>query len=204
MKIDTKTYKIDESNHYKTQNVKNQIILSISQRKDNYHIVRLKHKDFGKTKKWNTFTISRNGSVYQHYNPKYHTDFLGIKEVDKHAISIVLENMGALYKTADGKYLNWLNEICQEKNIVEKKYLGYNFWENFTKKQIESTAKLCIKLSKEFNIPLKCIDFQYYHKDINKFRGIVFKSNYVQDYFEANPLFDIEKFNEMLQIFSLK
>jgi len=109
MQIDKTTYKIKEVNRYRTQIAKTQIVLATSLRKDNYHIKRLLHKDFGKTKKWNTYTISRDGVVYQHYDDKYHTDFLGVKEVDKQSISIVLENMGCLFQTSESKYINWLN-----------------------------------------------------------------------------------------------
>ncbi len=199
MEIDNITYGVKEINHYKTQNVKNQIVLATSLRKGSYHITRLQHKEFGKTKRWNTFTVTRDGVVYQHYNPKFHSDFLGIKEADKQSISIVLENMGSLFQTPSGKHINWLNEICDEENVIEKNYLGYSYWENFTEEQIISTVELCKKLSREFNIPKNCMEFHYFHKDTLKFRGIVFRSNYIQDSSDINPLFDIEKFNAMLK-----
>lgn len=199
MEVDNITYGVKEINHYKTQNVKNQIVLATSLRKGSYHITRLQHKEFGKTKRWNTFTVTRDGVVYQHYNPKFHSDFLGIKEADKQSISIVLENMGSLFQTPSGKHINWLNEICDEENVIEKNYLGYSYWENFTEEQIISTVELCKKLSKEFNIPKNCMEFHYFHKDTLKFRGIVFRSNYIQDSSDINPLFDIEKFNVMLK-----
>ena len=43
------------------------------------------------------------------------------------------------------------------------------------------------------------MEFHYFHKDTLKFRGIVFRSNYIQDSSDINPLFDIEKFNVMLK-----
>ncbi len=199
MEVDNITYGVKEINHYKTQNVKNQIVLATSLRKGSYHITRLQHKEFGKTKRWNTFTVTRDGVIYQHYNPKFHSDFLGIKEADKQSISIVLENMGSLFQTPSGKHINWLNEICDEENVIEKNYLGYSYWENFTEEQIISTVELCKKLSREFNIPKNCMEFHYFHKDTLKFRGIVFRSNYIQDSSDINPLFDIEKFNVMLK-----
>ena len=140
MEVDNITYGVKEINHYKTQNVKNQIVLATSLRKGSYHITRLQHKEFGKTKRWNTFTVTRDGVIYQHYNPKFHSDFLGIKEADKQSISIVLENMGSLFQTPSGKHINWLNEICDEENVIEKNYLGYSYWENFTEEQIISTV----------------------------------------------------------------
>jgi hypothetical protein len=199
MEIDNITYGVKEINHYKTQNVKNQIVLATSLRKDSYHITRLQHKEFGKTKGWNTFTISRDGTIYQHYNHKFHSDFLGIKEADKQSVSIVLENMGSLFETSTGKHINWLNEVCDEEHIITKNWFGYNYWENLGDEQISSTVNLCKQLCEQFNIPTICIDFHHYHKDIVKFRGIVFRSNYIRDSSDINPLFDIEKFNAMLK-----
>jgi N-acetyl-anhydromuramyl-L-alanine amidase AmpD len=198
LKIDIDKYKIDNSNHHIAENAKTQIVLGTSLRKSNYHITRLQHKDFGKSKKWSTYTITREGLVYQHFEDKFHSDFLGIKDADRKIISVILENMGCLFKTPTDTYINWLNEVCEEVNITEKTWLGYNFWEKFAEQQMESIVLLCKQLCEEHNIPKVCMDFHHYHKDTIKFRGIVFRSNYIEDSSDINPLFDIQKFNEML------
>lgn len=199
MLIDSETYWTKEVNRYKTTQPKTQIVLATSLRKDSNHILRLQHKEFGKTKKWNTYTITREGLVYQHYDPKYHSDFLGVKEADKQSISIVLENMGSLYELPDGTYINWLNEACDVDRVVEKKWLGYNYWESFTGEQMESAAALCKSLCDEFSIHKQIMEFHTFHKDTQKFKGIVFRSNYLEDTSDINPLFDIYDFSEMLQ-----
>jgi N-acetyl-anhydromuramyl-L-alanine amidase AmpD len=198
MQINNETYVIKELNRYKNQSVKTQIVLATSLRKNSYHITRLLHKEFGKTKRWNVYTVSRDGTIFQHYDSKYHSDFLGVKEADNQSISIVLENMGCLFYTPQGKYINWLNEICDADRVVEKDWLGYHYWEQFGEEQIQSVVELCNELCEKHNIPKKCIDFHHYHKETIKFRGIVFRSNYIEDCSDINPLFDIEKFNEML------
>lgn len=195
MRIDDTTYCIKEINRHKTQIAKTQIILATSLRKDSHHIIRLQHKEYGETKKWNTYTVSRTGEIYQHYDPKFHSDFLGIKDADKKSISIVLENMGCLFAVPNNKYINWLNESCEIENIVEKQWFGYNFWEKFTDEQLESTVMLCRRLCDDFAIPKIVIDFHHYNKDIIKFKGIVFRSNYIEECTDINPLFDIPKFN---------
>jgi hypothetical protein len=198
MHIDKTIFKVQEFNHYKTESPKTQIVIGSSMRKSNYHIVRLQHKDFGKTKRWNTYTITRDGVIYQHYDPKYHSDFMGIKEGDKQSISIVLENMGYLIESPSGKYINWLDEECDGTLVGKKKWLGYNYWEKYSKEQIENCAELCRQLCDEFGIPKVVIDFRNYHKDIVKFRGIVFRSNYFEDSNDINPLIDINKLNELV------
>lgn len=198
MEIDKKTYKVKEVNRYKTKSVKTQIVLASSLRKKNYHIVRFQHKDYGMTKRWNTYTISRDGMVYQHYDDKYHTDFLGVKEGDKKSISIVLENMGALYETVDEKYVNWLNEICDNNLAVEHEWGGYTHWEQIPDIQLKSVASLCAELCKKHNIPKKCFETHHHHKNISKFKGIAFRSNHIEDSSDIHPLFNIEKFSKML------
>ena len=197
-RIDRKTHKIGDGNRYKSVTEKSQIIISFSLRKDDYHIKRLKHKEYGNTKKWNTFSITREGEIFEHYDPKYYSDFSGAKNVDKKSISIVLENMGTLTKSDETLYINWINEVCLDSCVVEKKWLGQKYWEMFSEKQIESTMHLCKKLCKQFDIPTKIIDFPQYHKDIVKFNGVVLKSNYFEDCNNINPLFDLMYFNELL------
>lgn len=197
--IDKETYKISSSNRYKTKTSKTQIVIGNSLRKKNYHINRLMHKEYGKTKKWNTYTITREGKIFQHYNPEYYSDFLGIKEADKKSISILLENMGALVKH-NNVYLNWLNETCEPELIIKKKFMGQYYWENITKEQYESLKFLVDFLMKEFKIENKIIDFHHHHKDVLKFKGIVLRSNYIEDSTDINPTLDISKIKELLQL----
>jgi N-acetyl-anhydromuramyl-L-alanine amidase AmpD len=196
--IDKKKYKTTKDNHYKTKIAKTQIVLATGLRKNGYHITRLQHKDYGKSKKWNTYTITRDGVIYQHYDEKYHTDFLGVKEGDKKSISVVLENMGNLFKTSDGKYMNWLNEYCPAERVGEYDWTDNSYWEMFDDEQINSLAKLCVMLCEKYNIPKKCFETHHHHKNIVKFRGIVFRSNYIEDSTDINPLFNIERFNYLL------
>lgn len=198
MHIDKETYWVKEINHYRTQTAKTQIVLATSLRKNNYHVERLLHKDFGNSKKWNTFTITRDGNVYQHYDDKYHTDFLGIKESDKQSISIVLENMGTLFQTTDNKFINWLNEYCDNNLVINREWDGYNYWENIPDIQLKNTIILCQELCTKHTIHKKCIEFQHHHKDIVKFKGITFRSNHILDSSDINPLVDPTKFNSML------
>lgn len=198
MHIDKLTYRIKPENRYKTKTTKTQIVIGISLRKGSNHIKRLQHKDFGNSKKWNTYTISRDGAIYQHYDDNYYTDFLGVKEGDKRSISIVLENMGALFQMDIGKHINWLNELCDEENVIEKEWLGYDFWECFPDIQIESLISLCDMLCEKYDIPKKFIDFNHHHKEIYKFKGIVFRGNYIEDSSDTTPLLEIPELSKML------
>ena len=50
MLIDKKTYAVKEHNRHRVKSAKTQIVIATSLRKNNYHITRLLHKDFGNTK----------------------------------------------------------------------------------------------------------------------------------------------------------
>lgn len=198
MRIDKKTYKISDSNYYKNKSPKSQIVIANSLRKKNYHITHLQHKDLGLSKKWSNYTINREGKIYEHFDVRCHSDFLGVKDGDRKSISIVLENMGCLFKTSDDNYVNWLNEYCDANNVVEKKWMGYNYWEKYSNQQLISLIELLKKLCDDYSIPPIFVEFQHYHNDISKYRGIVFKTNYIDDGTNVSPLLDPQKLNEML------
>ena len=157
LKIDTTTYRLSSKNYCATETKKTQIILDVSNRKDHNHIIRLKNKDNMATKTWNTYTISRTGKIFEHYDPKYYSKYLGVDKFDKSNISIVLENMGILYER-EGKIINLLNETC-DSNIMELNYFGFKFWEDFTKKQLNATVNLCKYLCETFGINNECLHY---------------------------------------------
>lgn len=195
MLIDSDSYKINDLNYNKIKSKKKQIILSSSLRRGNNHIIRLEHKDFGKTKRWNTYTITREGIIYEHYNPIYSSNFLDIEIIDKQSISIVLENMGHLNEN-NGVYTNWINEECEKELVIEKKWNIYQYWEMYTDKQIKSCIELCNMLCDKFKIKNELIDFSSYHKDIRKFNGIIYQSNCVENSDDINPFLEIN-YNEL-------
>lgn len=199
MIINKEKYKIDNINYRKTIKDKNQIIIEFSLRKDNHHLKRLLHKEFGKTKKWNTYTVSRDGEIFEHYNPKYCSDFIGNKTIDNQSISITIENMGGLIRNGD-VWVNGLNEICDDKRVVEKPIFGFKYWETIDHHQIQQVFELCDMLCDKYSIDRKCIEFNHYHNEIKKFNGIVFKRNYIENSLNMNPLFPIQELNEYLKI----
>lgn len=195
MDIDKKTYKIGRENHYVTKHKKKQIILAGSLRKENFHIKRLQRKDFGKTKKWPTYTISRQGVIYQHFDPKYYSDFMGIKNIDKHSISIVLENMGMVFFDYEADaFLNALHEECGEENVYERNWRGYSYCEKYTEEQYDATLNLCNFLCEKHSIPLDSLGMNVLHEEVVKFSGIVSRSNFDTEYTDLNPSFNFTRF----------
>jgi len=201
MEIDKKTYKVEEYNYYHTKHKKKQIILAGSLRKDNNHLIHLKHKKTGKSKQWNTFTITREGIIYQHFEPVYYSDFMNIKDVDKQSISIVLENMGMVfYDFETTKFLNWIHEECDESLIYEQSWKNTRYWEKYSENQYRATVDLCQYLCFKYKIPVNSLGFNVYHEDTAKFEGIVCRSNFDFDYNDLNPSFDFKRFLDDLNI----
>lgn len=193
--IDDTTYTIPKECFYKTKTKKTQIILGGSLRKDNLHIKRLQKKDYGMTKKWNTFSISREGKVFQHYDSNHYTDFMGNKKIDKKSISIILENMGGVYFDHEkNKWLNWALEECDESRVFEKNWKSCRYWEAYTQEQVRSTIELCKYLCEKHDIVLDSLGFNVHHDDTINFNGIVTRSNYDFDYNDLNPSFDFRLF----------
>jgi hypothetical protein len=164
--IDKKKYKIGENNYIKKKTKKDLIIIGDTCRSGSNHIIRMQQKDFGNSREWNTFTISRDGKIYQHYNPDYYSDYSGDPKIDKRSISILFENMNCL-NAVDDKYYNWINEECKDINNIYKKYWksGY-YWEKYTEEQYNSLAGLLIELFDKYkDIPNRIIASNLYDSE---------------------------------------
>ena len=196
MIIDKKTY--PTNNHYKPNDVKSQIIINFSQRSGHNHIIRQNNREYGKSMKWNSYTVARDGIIYEHFNPSKHSDFLGDKKLDSMSINITVENFCSLIKEND-RYYSWLNEECDIDRVGIRKYNTFNYWETIDENQIISLSELCIKLCDDFKIINNCIEFDSYNSTISKYKGIVFYSNYIENSGNINPFFDIDKFNKLLK-----
>ena len=137
--------------------------------------------------------------IYQHYDPKYYTDFMNDKTIDKYSISIVLENMGPLIKNKYNLFVNTLNETYASEIIPFKKlWNNLTYWEIYTEKQFESTLNLCKYLCNLFKINKNVINFNSFNQNTKEYYGIVSRSNYSNEYTDLNPSFNLIKFGELL------
>jgi hypothetical protein len=65
--------------------------------------------------------------------------------------------------------------------------------------QIESLAKLIIKLCEEFDIPKVCTETNVYQNGIENFKGVVSKSSFNLNYKDLNPSFDFKLLQNLLE-----
>ena len=203
--LDKDTYALESKNYHAVKTKKNQIIIGGSLRSDSNHIAHLKVKDFGNSKRWPTYSITRVGKIYQHYDPNYFSEYMGVRELDKKSVSIVLENMGWLtYDTNKENFVNWINEDIEnaEKQVGEQPWKNYRYWEKYTPPQCESLVALCNYLMKELDIKLDAIGHNVLETEIDlySFQGIATRSNFDSEYTDLNPMFNWNKFLKMLNI----
>lgn len=165
--------------------------------------MRLKKKDFGLSKAWPTFTIRRDGKIFQHFDPMYTSEFMGNKDIDKKSISIVLENMGMLsFDYEVNKYLNWINEVCDENFVFEKLWKTCRYWEAYTPEQYIATLHLCVHLCRNYGIKQDNIGHNSLLENAHNFNGIMSKSNFDSEYYDLNPSFDFKRFMKELATFT--
>lgn len=193
--IDRETYKINEHNFYKEEYEKSLIILGGTNRISDYYLKRQLKKDNKKNKDWNTYTITRDGIIYEHYNPIYYSEFIGDSIIDRKSVSILLENMGHLYNIEDNIYINDLNEILSDNiNIYTKEWRGYKYYEQYTKEQYDATVFLCRLLCLELNINDDTIGHNAFDDNAKIYNGIISRSNLDVNFTDLNPSFDFRKF----------
>lgn len=178
---------------------KKQIILCHTSREVDKYLASLRFRYNGRFDKIPNFLITRLGEVIQLLDEYSYSAYFPKTEVNKNAIFICLENLGWLEKKPlSTEYISWDGSIYNEK-VYEKKWRDYFFWEPYTEKQILETSKLCTQMIELFQIKKTCVGHNTRVDGIEKFEGIVTKSNYDQRFTDLNPSFKFENFVKLLE-----
>lgn len=178
---------------------KKQIVLTHSGRNSDEYLTSLKYRHNGKYNKIPNYFISRNGKVLKLLDDKKYSNFFVKKHLNQNSIIVCLENLGWLERLSFNKgYNNWLGYIYNS-NVFEKKWRDRFFWQPYTKEQIILTSKLCVKLCKENSINLNMLGHNTKINGVEKFEGIVTRSNYTSEVTDLSPAFDFELFEKYLK-----
>lgn len=176
------------------QKKKKQIILTHTSRNINDYISSLKFRHNGKFDKIPHYIIGKEGSIYRALSDTAYSNFFKNINVNRNSIIISLENLGWLEKRPlTDYYVNWISDIYKG-DIYERKWRDYFFWEPYPEKQIEACAELCNSLIKEFSIDKKCIGHNTKVDGIERYEGVVTRSNFNSDYTDLSPSFNFETF----------
>ncbi len=181
------------------QKKKKQIILTHTGRDIEEYLMSLKYRMNGKFDRVPHYIISKQGDIIQTLEQTAYTNYFRESNINRNSIIISLENLGWLEKVPlKDYYTNWIGNIY--KGVpYEKKWRDYILWEPYTQFQLQKTAELCINIINEYKIEKKCIGHNTKIDNIDKFYGIVSRSNFNVLYTDLNPSFDFQKFTTYLK-----
>lgn len=202
MDVELTKYKLPTNNYVLAETPKNLIVIGHTFNHDMKHVTGWLHRYHGKYKKTSAFTISTNGTIYQHFDPKYHSRYFNKTELDNKSIVILLENDGWLVKdNQKNEFYTWIGDIYSEPNmIIEKRWREYSYWAPYTNEQIESTLSLCNKLCVDFDIPVMVMNHNTKIDNLIGYEGIIYRSNLEKHYTDLSPSWDCNEFKNKLEL----
>lgn len=194
--------KIEKTGNFKSlgkNKKKTQIILTHTSRNSKDYIKSLIYRFNGKNKKIPNYLIERNGIISQFMSNFEYAGYFTNKTINENSIIISLENLGWLEKEPlNNQYVNWIGDIY--KGVVyEKKWRDYFFWQPYTEEQINSTVYLVKKIIEETSIKKSVIGHNTKINGIEKFEGVVTKSNFETEFTDLNPSFDFDMFLKKIE-----
>jgi N-acetyl-anhydromuramyl-L-alanine amidase AmpD len=193
--------KLINNNRFKSigeQKLKNQIILIHTGREHHNYINSLTYRFNGEYSKIPNYLVTRNGEIFQFLDDTEYSNIFDIPSINRNSVIISLENLGWLQKEPlKDYYVNWIGDIYNG-NVYEKKWRDYFFWEPYTETQMGKTAELCKYVSSKMSIKSQFIGHNTKINGVEKYEGVVSRSNFDVNYTDINPSFHFEYFlNEM-------
>lgn len=178
------------------QKKKHQIILTHTSRNLNDYLQSLKFRFNGSFKRIPNYIVTREGKILQLLGNTEHSEYFKDLNINRNSIIVSLENLGWLEKEPlTDHYINWIGDIYKG-NVFEKKWRDYFFWQPYMEEQLDSTYSLCDKLLKEMKIKPQIVEHNTKIVGVEKFIGVVSKSNFDTNYTDLSPAFN---FNELLK-----
>jgi len=185
-----------ELNVNKRKTKKTQIFLYDTGRRCDDFMMKLKYRFNGKYEDMPHYVVSKLGKVYKVFDTNHSSKTFGEPNIDRRQIKIAIENLGWLNKnTITGVFNNWVGDVYRTEPHIQN-WRGYYYWDKYTDDQLKSVVNLCKSLTDEHNIPYQTVPSQGYLENVDKFKGIVCKSNFLNIYTDINPSFDFTTFYE--------
>lgn len=178
---------------------KSQIILLHSSRSSEEYLTSLKYRFDGSYNKIPNFFIDKDGKIIQLLKPEETSNVFNNKTIDKNSIIICLENLGWLKKEPLKNYhINWIGNIYKGK-VYDKQWRDYFHWDPYPERQIDSTVFLCKKLIDEFKIEKRFVGHNTQVDGVEKFKGIVCRSNFNKENTDLSPSFNFDYFLKKIE-----
>jgi len=174
------------------QKKKNQIILTHTSRNVENYLASLRYRHNGKYKKIPNYVITKDGKILKLLENYEYSEFFTTKNINRNGIVICLENLGWLEKQPlENQYVNWIGDIYKGKTF-DRKWRDYYFWDPYTEKQTDSLVDVCKLIIKEMRMNQGIIEHNTKINGIEKFEGIVTRSNFDSNFTDLSPAFDFE------------
>jgi N-acetyl-anhydromuramyl-L-alanine amidase AmpD len=181
------------------QKKKKQIILCHTSREVEEYLTSLTFRYNSKFNRIPNYVITRDSRVLELIPNDSHTNFFNDENINRNSIVVCLENLGWLEKKPlTNYYINWKGSIYKEQ-VYEKKWRDFFFWQPYTTSQLQTTSDLCNHLIKSFRIEKRCIGHNTRVEGINRFEGIVTRSNFDTKFTDLNPSFNFETFIKIFE-----
>ena len=201
MTFDFDTYKLTKSNYTPQGTTKSKIVIGSTYSTGMSHYNGWVNRLNGNYTKTAMFTVSINGTVYQHFSPLFFSNLMLEPELNENSITILLENEGWLVKdlTNENRYINYVGHIYNRKDsVIEKRWRGQTYWAPFTNKQVTSTVELIVELCENFDIQMEVVSHNTNFDNAYDFNGILYRSNFEQHYTDISPAWDCRRFKAKL------
>jgi N-acetyl-anhydromuramyl-L-alanine amidase AmpD len=193
---DVETLNKKKLNIVRKKSKKTQIFLYDTGRRADDFMMKIKYRHNGNYSEIPHFFVTKLGKIFKIFDTEHSSTTFGNPDVDKKQIKIAIENLGWLNKnTITGVLNNWIGDPYRADPYI-RNWRGYYFWDRYTEEQQRSLASLCKHLTEEHNIPYQTVPSQGYLENVEKFNGIVCKSNFLNIYTDINPSFDFTIFYE--------
>jgi len=176
------------------QKKKTQIILTNTGREYSNYMSSLSNRYNGKYNKIPNYVITKNGDIIRLLDNTEYSNIFVNPIINKNSIIISLENFGWLQKEPlKDYYINWIGDIYNG-NVYEKKWRDYFFWEPYSELQTEKTMSLCSYIFSEMSIKPQFIGHNTKITGVEKYEGVVSRSNYDIMYTDVKPSFNFKHF----------
>lgn len=184
----------DTLNHMKKSYKKTQILLYDTKRRVDDFVNMIKYRQNGEYEDIPHFIITKMGDVYSLLDPAFSSKTFGNEKIDRKQIKIAIENLGWLNKnTITGYYSNWIGDPCRTEPYI-RSWRDKFYWDRYTDPQLNSIYRICEYLCNEYNIERMIVPSHGYIENVEKFKGIVCKSNFSNIYTDINPSFNFKIF----------
>jgi len=194
VKINKSEYVIKETNYIAEVFDKNKIILCNSFSKNMEFANGWVLRQGGEYKNTTAFSIDRDGTIYQHFNPKYYAHIVSEGEINEESIGITLVNEGWLDMIESGELINIRGQKYEsDEGFINQYWRAYNEWVTYTEEQYISLSELIMYLSKKYNIYSKVISHNTKIKNPNIMNGVLTRSNFDKESTDVSPAFDFNK-----------